>query len=309
MKALITGSEGFIGRNLSRELKDNGYDVVCCDIVPGADSQALDIMDKQAVKDIISTSSPDVIINLAGLVGIGLSWKDPQRAVELNTIGTINILEAIRESGIKTKLVVVGSAGEYGRLYDHGENVTEDMPVKPEDPYSISKYMQEMFCKIYIDRYGLDISAARLFNIVGAGQPKGFLFSDFAGGVAAAEAGVQDQVLVGNLQSARDYVHITDACKALRLIIEKGRSAQVYNICSGKAYKAREILDMMLALAEKKIQVAADSSRMRPSDTPLICGSHEKLTAHTGWMPQKNIEYMVEDVLAYEREEVKKQNA
>lgn len=111
MKALITGSEGFIGRNLSRELKDNGYDVVCCDIVPGADSQALDIMDKQAVKDIISTSSPDVIINLAGLVGIGLSWKDPQRTVELNTIGTINILEAIRESGIKTKLVVVGSAG------------------------------------------------------------------------------------------------------------------------------------------------------------------------------------------------------
>lgn len=190
-----------------------------------------------------------MIINLAGLVGIGLSWKDPQRTVELNTIGTINILEAIRESGIKTKLVVVGSAGEYGRLYDHGENVTEDMPVKPEDPYSISKYMQEM---LYIDRYGLDISAARLFNIVGAGQPKGFLFSDFAGGVAAAEAGVQDQVLVGNLQSARDYVHITDACKALRLIIEKGRSAQVYNICSGKAYKAREVLDMMLALAEKK---------------------------------------------------------
>ena len=304
MRALVTGSEGFIGRHLCGELEAHGYEVIRCDITGSA--ERLDITDAAAVKNAFEKYAPDVIFNLAGQANVGLSWEEPQLTVRLNTLGFLNILEAVKSSGRKLRVIAMGSADEYGRLGLNGGSVTEDMPLSPMTPYAVSKQAQEQFAVIYARSCGMDICAVRQFNLAGAGQARGFMISDFASGIAEIEAGRREYLSVGNLESARDFTHVKDACRALRLIAEKGRAGEVYNICSGRAYKAQEILDRLRALAKVPIEVRTDPSRMRPSDTPVICGSHAKLTADTGWEPQLSIDDILTDALEYRRSEINK---
>lgn len=301
MRALITGSEGFIGKHLTAELENNGYEVVRCDLHGEAPVVPLNILDQEAVLGVISRYRPDVLINMAGQANVGLSWKKPQMTLEINTVGTLNLLEAIRAVKPEMRVIAVGSSDEYGVLLDRGINVTEDMEIHPTTPYAISKQAQEEFCQLYCRAYGMNICMTRQFNLGGAGQAKGFMISDFASGIAEIEAGRQAYLSVGNLQSARDFTHVKDACRAVRLIAEKGHAGEIYNICSGKTYTAQEVLDRLINMSQVSIEVRTDPARMRPSDTPVICGNHDKLTAHTGWEPEKSMVEILTDALNYWR--------
>ena len=303
MKALITGSAGFIGSHLYSELKSNGYDVLRCDLRSSENILWMDIMDPKSIREVLSAYVPDVIVNMAGQANVGLSWKNPQQTVSLNTIGLINILEGVRELNPDIRVIAIGSSDEYGALKEAGTNVTEDTPINPMTPYAISKWAQEQFAQLYVHSYGMNICMIRMFNLGGAGQAKGFMISDFTSGVAEVEAGLKDCLMVGNLDSARDFTHIDDACRAIRLIMEKGVSGEVYNIASGTTYTAREILEQILALSGTEVSVVQDSKRMRPSDTPVVCGNHDKLTSHTGWMPEKGLTDILTDALQYWREQ------
>ncbi len=228
--------------------------------------------------------------------------EKPQLTVQLNTIGLINILEAVRAVNPKMRVLAVGSSDEYGSLEERGANVTEDIPVRPITPYAISKQAQEQFAQLYVRAYGMDICMIRLFNLGGPNQGLGYMISDFASGIAAVEAGKKEYLSVGNLTSARDFTHVKDACRAVRLIAEKGRTGEVYNISSGTTHTAQEVLDMLVGMATVPVEVRQDPSRMRPSDTPVVCGNHDKLTAHTGWEPEFSLEAILADSLAYFRE-------
>lgn len=301
MKALITGSKGFIGSHLSAELEANGYELIKCDIADGDGIVAMNIMDQAMVQRVLEKYQPDVLINMAGQANVGLSWKKPQFTVELNTIGLINILESARTVDPKMRVIAVGSSDEYGNLREIGANVTEDIPVKPITPYAISKQAQELFAQLYVNSYGMDICMVRLFNLGGAGQMKGYMIADFASGVADVEAGKSTQMSVGNLSSARDFTHVKDACRAVRLIAEKGHKGEVYNICSGVTHTAQEVLDKLIGMAKVDVKVVQDPARMRPSDTPVVCGNHDKLTEHTGWKPEMGLDKILQDALNYWR--------
>lgn len=301
MKALITGSKGFIGSHLSAELEANGYELIKCDIADGDGIVAMNIMDQAMVQRVLEKYQPDVLINMAGQANVGLSWKKPQFTVELNTIGLINILESARTVDPKMRVIAVGSSDEYGNLREIGANVTEDIPVKPITPYAISKQAQELFAQLYVNSYGMDICMVRLFNLGGAGQMKGYMIADFASGVADVEAGKSTQMSVGNLTSARDFTHVKDACRAVRLIAEKGHKGEVYNICSGVTHTAQEVLDKLIGMAKVDVKVVQDPARMRPSDTPVVCGNHDKLTEHTGWKPEMGLDKILQDALNYWR--------
>ena len=303
MKALITGSAGLYGRHLCIELESNGYEVICCDLKAADKTISMDILDPDMVRDILSQQRPDVLINMAGQANVGLSWKSPQLTMELNTIGAINILEAVRCINPGMRVIVVGSSDEYGNLKERGSNVTEDLPICPMTPYAISKLSQELFARLYQKNYGMNICLVRQFNLGGAGQEKGFIIADFASGIAEVEAGKKAHILVGNLESARDFTHVKDACRAIRLIAEKGFSGEVYNICSGVTYTAQQILDKMIKMAKVEIKVQQDLTKMRPSDTPVVCGNHDKLTEHTGWFPEIGIDEIIRDALNFWREQ------
>lgn len=302
MRVLITGSAGFIGNHLTDEFESNGYEVIRTDLKVSEGIVALDIMNPEMVRNVIEEYKPDVIVNLAGQADVGLSWKKPQLTMELNTVGLINILEAVRTLNPDIRVIAIGSSDEYGNLREKGVNVTEDTPINPATPYAISKQAQELFSQIYVKSYGMNICMVRQFNLGGAGQAKGFMISDFASGIAEIEAGKREYLSVGNLTSARDFTHVDDACRAIRLIAEKGRSGEIYNICSGKTHTAQEVLDKLIAMAKVQIEVKQDPTRMRPSDTPVVCGNHEKLTEHTGWEPEIPLERILSDALEYWRD-------
>ena len=301
MKALITGSSGFIGSHLTAEFEANGYEVVRCDLKETKDTVAMDIMNPEMIQSVLEKHQPDVIINMAGQANVGLSWKKPQLTVQLNTVGLINILETVRAVNPKIRVIAVGSSDEYGNLKEIGANVTEDIPVKPITPYAISKQAQELFAQLYVRSYGMDICMIRLFNLGGPGQAKGYIISDFSSGIAEVEAGKKEFMSVGNLESARDLTHVKDACRAVRLIVEKGHTGEVYNISSGVTHKVQEVLDKLVVMAKIPVEVRQDPARMRPSDTPVVCGNHDKLTAHTGWQPKLGLDQILEDALDYWR--------
>ena len=155
--------------------------------------------------------------------------------------------------------------------------------------------------QVYVRAYGMNICMTRSFNHGGAGQRTGFLIPDFASGIVAVERGETPCLRVGDLTARRDFTHVRDIVRAYRLIAEKGLSGEVYNVGSGLTYSAQEILDKLCALANCPIPVEQDPAKMRPSDTPVICCDHSKLTRDTGWEPEKSMQIILEETLAYYR--------
>lgn len=304
MKALITGSEGFVGKYLRAELEGHGYQVVGADIVEGPGTRKIDLLDAEAVVQLVRQEQPDTVFHLAAQADVGRSWREPRLTMELNVIAATNVLEAVREvapGNIRT--LMVGSSDQYGALGANGALVGEDLPLSPATPYAISKRAQEDLAFLYARSRGMWVCATRSFNHGGAGQRTGFMIPDFASGIARVERGLQEELLVGNLSSKRDFTHVRDVVRAYRFVVEKGTSGEAYNVGSGMAYSAQEVLDRLCAMATCPIPVRQDPARMRPSDTPVICCDHSKLTHDTGWEPTLSLDTILNETLEYYREQ------
>lgn len=297
MRALITGSQGFVGRYLRRELEANGYEVLGLDLQAGPDTIQADLLNPEEMKAVVSQIKPDAVFHLAGQADVAKSWKIPQKTMEINVIGAVNLMEAVRAFDPAVRMVMVGSSDQYGNLGEAGQCVRETLETNPQTPYAVSKKAQEEMAKVYVRSYGMNICMTRSFNHGGAGQRLGFLIPDFAAGVVRVERGEARSVRVGNLASRRDFTHVQDVVRAYRLLAEKGRPGEVYNVGSGVTHSAREILDKLCAMASCPIPVEQDPARMRPSDTPVICCDHTKLTDDTGWEPEIPLEVILSDTL------------
>lgn len=296
-KALITGSQGFVGYYLRRELERNGYEVTGLDLQAGDGAILADLLDRAQVHTIIRQVNPDAVFHLAGQASVAKSWSIPQKTVEINVVAAINLMEAVRVANSACRMVLVGSSDQYGNLGAAGSRVTEDLSTNPQTPYAVSKKAQEEMASVYVRAYGMNICMTRSFNHGGAGQRKGFLIPDFASGIVAVERGEAPCLLVGNLTARRDFTHVRDIVRAYRLIAERGRSGEVYNVGSGITYSAQEILDKLCTLATCPIPVKQDPGKMRPSDTPVICCDHTKLTRDTGWEPELSMDSIIQEVL------------
>lgn len=295
--ALITGSEGFVGKYLRRELETHDYAVTGLDLQTGDGVIAADLLNAEAVRRIVEELRPDAVFHLAGQANVAKSWAIPQKTVELNVVAAINLMEAVRKSNLPCRVVMVGSSDQYGHLGEAGQCVSENLELKPQSPYAVSKKAQEDMAKVYCRAYGMNICMTRSFNHGGPGQQKGFLISDFASGIVAVERGEAACLKVGNLAARRDFTHVRDVVRAYRLIAEKGQVGEVYNVGSGITYSAQEILQKLCALAQCPIPVKRDPALMRPSDTPVICCDNSKLTNHTGWRPKFSMDEILDEVI------------
>lgn len=300
-KALITGSQGFVGKYLRHELESNGYTVTGLDLQAGDGAISVDLMDGERLKKIIQQQEPDVIFHLAGQANVAKSWTIPQKTIEANVITSINLMDAVKAFAPHCHMVLVGSSDQYGNLGQAGCKVTEDIEMRPQTPYAVSKQAQEEMAKVYIRAYGMNICMTRSFNHGGAGQRQGFMIPDFASGIVSIERGEKQVLKVGNLTARRDFTHVRDVVRAYRLLAERGHSGEVYNVGSGVAYSAQEILDRLCSMAKCHIVVEQDPLKMRPSDTPVICCNHDKLTEHTGWVPKESLDTILKETLEYYR--------
>lgn len=301
-KAVITGSEGFVGKYLREELQKNGYEVTGIDLVSAPGTVRADLLDSEQVSRVIREEKPDIIFHLAGQADVGRSWQIPQKTVEININAAVNLLEAARNHCPEASILLVGSSDQYGNLKEDGRFVSEETPMHPMNPYAISKAAQEQMGKAYARAYGMKICMTRSFNHGGAGQRTGFMIPDFSSGIVKVERGEQPFLTVGTLTSRRDFTHVKDVVRAYRMIAEKGKPGEAYNVGSGSSHSAQEILDQLIGMAKCPVAVRQDPARMRPSDTPVICCNHSKLTKDTGWEPEIPFELILRETLMFFRE-------
>ncbi len=304
MRAIVTGACGFAGRYMCDELEAAGYEVVKTDIVRSLGVIGLDITNSECVLQTIEEIQPDIIYNLAGSASVAGSWNAPQKAVELNVTGALNILEAVRKVSDKTRVVLIGSSEEYGRADSADITVDESYPLNPVSPYAVSKRCQEDMGLTYSMVHKLNVCMTRSFNHIGVGQADGFVVSDFARGIAQVEKGKAESLRVGNLNSLRCFSDVRDIVRAYRLIGEKGASGRIYNVGSGRVYSIEKILSILISFADCNIPVESDQSKLRCYDTPCFICNSSLLNRDTGWREERNIEDTLLEILNYYRKTV-----
>jgi GDP-4-dehydro-6-deoxy-D-mannose reductase len=294
-KALITGASGFVGRHLITHLESEGDEVVGLDREDG-----LDITDPDNVAEHYARHSPEVVYHLAALSHVGDSWNAAHEVINTNVVGTLNVLDAARRSGAR-RVLVVGSAEEYGQASTPGQPLTETMDLRPVSPYGVSKVAAGFLALQAFLGTGLETIRVRAFNHTGPGQPPRFFVPAFAQRVALAERDGVDSVAVGNLDAIREVNDVRDIVRAYRLLMVAGEAGEVYNVGSGVGVAMRDVAGRLLALAARPIETRVDPALTRPADVPMLVGDPARLVAATGWEPKLTIDATLADMLAEAR--------
>jgi len=257
----------------------------------------LDLRDSAAVQALIDRVRPDRIFHLAALADVARSFKQPWETLENNILAQVNVLEAVRQLGLETRLLIVSSAEIYGAAGDPHEPLNENHPFAPTNPYNVSKVTQDMLGLQYFLAHRMPVIRARPFNHIGPGQGSGFVTADFASQIAAIEAGQREPVMfVGNLAAERDFTDVR-VVRAYDLMLSLGEPGEVYHVCSGKGYSIQYLLDTLLSYSTVRIEVRQDPTRMRPVDVPRRVGDASRLRQRTGWEPQIPFEQSLLDIL------------
>ena len=315
MQALITGAGGFVGGHLCRYLLEHTdwsltgtvFDPMSAgrEEEPRLTLRTVDLRDRETVVSLVEETRPDVIFHLAAQSSVPTSLSDPWDTLENNIRSQLNLLEALRHSGAEAVLLVIGSNEEYGAPKPDELPQTEQSPLRPNNPYAVSKVGQDFLGLQYHLAYGLDVIRVRPFNHTGPGQSPRFVAPAFSSQIARIEAGLQEPVLkVGNLATSRDFTDVRDIVRAYHLAVTEGEHGEVYNLASGKARSIRALLDTLLSYAKVEIRVERDPARYRPVDVPVVYGSAEKFHNRTGWEPEIPFEQTLRDTLTYWREQV-----
>ncbi|MBA3943101.1 MAG: GDP-mannose 4,6-dehydratase [Herpetosiphonaceae bacterium] len=318
MRILITGITGLIGSHLAdfvvaqgehelwgfkrwRSSEDNIRHLR--DKVQWSEG---DIEDPFAVATAIKHIRPDRIFHLAAQSYPSESWSAPATTLKANVMGTLNLLEAARRYVPAAQIHIAGSAASYGLIRPEDNPISEERPLRPLSPYGVSKAAQEMLGYQAAQSYGQQIYLTRSFIHIGSRQDSRTSAQTFARQVAEAEAGLGPTVIaVGNLDSRRDFLDVEDAVRGLWLLLDHGTVGEVYNLCSGRAPRIHDLLDIYLQLANIPLQVATDPTRLRPADEPLLQGDNSKLCEATGWQPQIPLDESLRRILAYWRDRVR----
>jgi GDP-4-dehydro-6-deoxy-D-mannose reductase len=209
----------------------------------------------------------------------------------------------VRSSAPEAVVVVAGSGEQYGPVPEERLPVTEDEPLRPQNPYAVSKAATDLLAGFYADAHGLRVVRTRAFNHAGPAQSEIYVVSAFAKQIAEAErAGLDELVLeTGNLEPRRDFSDVRDVVRAYWLAAERGEPG-IFNVCSGVSVRIADILARLAALTELRVEQRTDPSRLRKHEVMDIRGSHERLTAATGWRPEIPIERTLADALDWWRD-------
>lgn len=290
MKVLCTGTEGFVAKHLCTLLEEQGHKVYGFDLKKGGD-----IRDYESVRRAIDTVRPDYIYHLAALTYVPESFADPKRALEINAIGSLNVLEAVRKLGLKTKILLAGTSEEYGHSPVVKDKVTEKAMLAPSSPYAVGKVAMDYMGQVYAGAYNMNIVVTRAYNHCGPGRGEEFAESAWAKQIVEIEKGTRKNLKHGNLESIRNYTDVRDIVRAYMAAIEL--PSGVYNICSERNVTMQEIMDILISKAKVPISTEVDQSLYRPNDFSFKEPSCKKLQKLVDWKPEIPLEQTLEDIL------------
>lgn len=275
MVAVVIGAGGFVGGYLVKELEAAGHKVSAVDI------PEVNLLDKNSIDTLLETVKPDYVVNLAAISSVGASWKDPASTIQVNVIGTLNLLESIAKNCPKAKTLLIGSAEEYAQK---GTPLNESCEREASNPYGISKIAQENFAELYRKKYGMEIVCTRSFNHTGVGQKTTFALPSFVKQIADIEkSGKPGAIKVGNLEAFRDFSDVRDVVHVYRMLLENNTEFDVYNVGSGIAHKVGDLLQTIIDFATVNIDIVQDSEKMRPVDIPFQCCDNSRIVKLGYW--------------------------
>ncbi|MHB1131318.1 MAG: GDP-mannose 4,6-dehydratase [Chloroflexota bacterium] len=283
------------------------HDLVARSIKPGALNMVeMDLLDAWSVRTVMAGLRPDYVFHLAAQSFVPTSWHLPAETFQVNTVGQINLFEAMRAAGVNPLVQVAGSSEEYGLVLPHEVPMTEGNALRPLSPYAVSKVAQELLAWQYHRSYGLRTVVTRGFNHTGPRRGDFFVTSSFAKQIVEIELDQRPPVVyVGDLESKRDWTDVRDTVRGYWLSLEKGEPGEVYNVGSGSTRSVGEMLQVLLGLTEARIDVKVDPARLRPSDVKILWADCTKFRQQTDWQPQITFEQTMRDLLDYWRKKLR----
>lgn len=302
LRILITGINGFVGRHLASLLQDHELHGTVFNSSP-TDSHIhyhhLDLRDEDAAHQLINEVRPQQIYHLAAQSFVPRSFNAPWETLENNIRAQVNLFEACRKIELYPRVLIVSSAVVYGVVGPHEVPIPENAPLRPNNPYGVSKVAQDMLAFQYHATYNWHIIRARAFNHIGIGQGANFVAPAFAMQIARIEANLQEPVLrVGDLSAKRDFSDVRDVVCAYQLLMEKGTAGTVYNVATGTSHSIQYLLDQLIALStHNNIRIEVDQKALRPSNIPVLEGDPTLLKQATEWQPEFTFEQTLADVL------------
>ncbi len=314
---LVTGAAGFVGRHLTalllsgtptptvvgwrRPRSNRTHAPRPTATNAGVAWREVDLLDRDAVAEAVAETRPSEVFHCAGVANVAGSWDNVVGTLEVNVLGTRHVMYGLRRARLDARVLVPGSALVYrpkrGAL-------TEADPVGPVSPYGVSKLAQEMQAS-WLASEKQKVVLTRSFTHIGPGQDLSYAASSFAHQIARIELGRAKSIMdVGLLDAYRDLMDVRDTVAAYRALMNRGAAGRIYNVCSGRTYRMRDIVVGLLKLARVPIQIRLDPERVRPNDYPELCGDRSLITKDVGWKPQIDLDQTLGDILNYWRESI-----
>jgi UDP-glucose 4-epimerase len=318
-KVIVTGGGGFIGRHMVKALLEKGHDVHVIDTLMNEftgkrtdetklhaymskdfiknNLYEIDILDYERMSSCLQGA--DAVIHLAAFISSPNSINEPKKAFETNISGTLNVLEAARVHGCKN-VILTSSAAVYGSLEGKKK---EDDPVQPENPYGMSKYIDEQLGKLYCNLYGMNVAMVRYSNVWGPDQHDSGSYAPAIGRFILQTKNKEPLTICGDGLQTRDFIHVRDVVQANLALLEniekEAVRGEVFNVCTGTESRILDLAQLIKSVAEdfnyKKIKLVHIEPRIEPK---RFVGDNTKLYDAIGWTPTIKLKEGIKELFA-----------
>jgi len=304
---LITGVNGFTGRYFIDYIRSLNSDIK----IVGIDSKEkgsgkndnfrfikCNLLNKRRIDSIIGRVYPDYIFHFAGL---NFS-RDYRELLNHNVFSTKSLLDAVTNTRCKPRVLIIGSAAEYGPVSQKEQPVSESTPLRPVTAYGVSKAVQNLLALQYYSEFGLSIVIARTFNIIGPGQTTRLVCGSIVKQIKdiCLNKAKTNKLIIGNLHTKRDFIDIRDVVRAYwkLMMCKKTISGEIFNIGSGKSHSIRDIIDILFRHCGREIAIEQKTERIRKKDIPVQIADIKKIRNMVGWKPLISIESSLREMYA-----------
>lgn len=291
-RLLVTGLSGFVGQHVRTVVShdDSPWSLIQVD-------EPVDLLQPDSLQAWCA-QQPDAVIHLAGQTFVPQAFKDPNQTLQVNLIGTLNLLQALKNSGFSGTFLYVSSGDVYGQVDPHAMPISEAQPVQPRNPYAVSKACAELLCRQWAFTEAWRIVIARPFNHIGSGQSEAFVLASVAKQLARITKGLQqNKIMVGDIDVTRDFLDVRDVISAYFKLLDQGANGEIYNVCSGQQQRIGDLVNRLVELSGLKIELKQDATLMRRSEQRAVTGDARKLIQATGWHPHIALEQTLQAML------------
>lgn len=306
---LVTGAEGFVGMHLMQHFKNKGHDVVA-GVRNRARKLALEkrfgkalvceVSDAINVARVVASVRPDAVVHLAGTSNPFDAVQEPLTAYQSIVSGTANVLDAVRRTNARARVLVVSSSEVYGNAGQSGQPLSETMTPAPVSTFGSLRAAAEEIAHTFFRSYHLNTVIARPFAHTGPGQSDAFFFGSIARQLVEwDEAARGCELRLADLDCRRDILHVQDVVEAYEKLLFDGTPNETYNVCSGQAHTCREIVQAMLRISGRNLSMVEAPSQSSDNNPMIhcLCGDNTRIRTQFGWQPKLTMQDAMRDLV------------